>query len=566
MFKELYPSDLKQLSFEKSYQWLPFSTSTTQGIKVISQEIVKMADHTSIYAWYDKGKVVYLFHVTHLSRETLIVHQVICLTTEYTFEACQRGLVRLGKTYRFDQLVLALDKQATAIDSWLKQQGYDFVEGQGYVLSLNYHTGLVLGGGGAKGSYQIGVWHALDELGIKYQMISGTSVGALNGGLILQGEREVAEKMWENITTDQILSVSQGENSDYSVSHLIDSWQELATTAVQSKGVSTEPLLHLIRELVKPEIIFSKELPFYIVTTKTPMMEETVVSLKEMTEETLPYWLLASSSFFPAMEPCLIDGVYYVDGGYKNNVPKDVLIEKGATELIIIDVSGPGFSKTTKVPKEVVESTLKSPWSLGSVLLFDGNRASWNMSLGYLEAMKLFGHFKGIEYTFDKQDFKQRIFGLSRDFIHFISQIDVFESWYQKKTSLKKWDWLISHKQTPEMISLLIMEDLAKKFKINPAQLYDIDELLDLILLKTNQEEQTELLNQPEQMLKSVGEWLTRYLKEKTPINEYQLLLYFYRYLKDDKLKNREMYQVLMDLSWRTGLEALFLLFLEERK
>ena len=57
---------------------------------------------------------------------------------------------------------------------------------------LVYHTALVLGGGGAHGAYQIGVWQALKEHNIQFEIITGTSVGALNGALILQGDMEKA--------------------------------------------------------------------------------------------------------------------------------------------------------------------------------------------------------------------------------------------------------------------------------------------------------------------------------------------------------------------------------------
>ena len=45
--------------------------------------------------------------------------------------------------------------------------------------------GLVLAGGGGKGAYQVGVWKALSEYGLaqRVTVISGTSVGALNGAL-----------------------------------------------------------------------------------------------------------------------------------------------------------------------------------------------------------------------------------------------------------------------------------------------------------------------------------------------------------------------------------------------
>ena len=46
--------------------------------------------------------------------------------------------------------------------------------------------GLVLEGGGTKGAYQIGAYKALKDLGIEFQGVSGTSIGALNGAYIIQ--------------------------------------------------------------------------------------------------------------------------------------------------------------------------------------------------------------------------------------------------------------------------------------------------------------------------------------------------------------------------------------------
>ena len=48
---------------------------------------------------------------------------------------------------------------------------------------------LVLAGGGAKGSYQVGVWQALQELGWTPDIITGASVGALNGCLFPEWAR-----------------------------------------------------------------------------------------------------------------------------------------------------------------------------------------------------------------------------------------------------------------------------------------------------------------------------------------------------------------------------------------
>ena len=69
--------------------------------------------------------------------------------------------------------------------------------------------GIVFSGGGGKGSYEIGAWKAIAEAGIKPDAVSGTSVGALNGDLLLQGDLALAEKMWRNIEAKNVLSLER---------------------------------------------------------------------------------------------------------------------------------------------------------------------------------------------------------------------------------------------------------------------------------------------------------------------------------------------------------------------
>ena len=64
---------------------------------------------------------------------------------------------------------------------------------------------IVLGGGGSKGAYQVGAWRALRELGIKYDMVTGTSIGALNGALMVLGDYEKALGLWREIDIDKVV-------------------------------------------------------------------------------------------------------------------------------------------------------------------------------------------------------------------------------------------------------------------------------------------------------------------------------------------------------------------------
>ena len=71
---------------------------------------------------------------------------------------------------------------------------------------------IVLSGGGARGAYQIGVWKALRKLNIKYDIVTGTSVGALNGALMTQNTYYRGLWFWYNIKVKNVFSTdSMGE-------------------------------------------------------------------------------------------------------------------------------------------------------------------------------------------------------------------------------------------------------------------------------------------------------------------------------------------------------------------
>lgn len=73
---------------------------------------------------------------------------------------------------------------------------------------------IALEGGGAKGAYEIGAWQALEEAGIKYNAVSGTSVGALNGAMMVMRDLDGALKAWKDIRLSRIIDLEgdQEEN------------------------------------------------------------------------------------------------------------------------------------------------------------------------------------------------------------------------------------------------------------------------------------------------------------------------------------------------------------------
>ena len=108
------------------------------------------------------------------------------------------------------------------------------------------HTGkraLVLAGGGAKGSYQIGVWRALQELDWTPDIITGASVGTLNGCLFTMGKIQEAEDLWRSLEIHDVLEVPATLKPEELRAFFLD--------IIRSGGLNVEPLAEMIDRLIK---------------------------------------------------------------------------------------------------------------------------------------------------------------------------------------------------------------------------------------------------------------------------------------------------------------------------
>ena len=73
---------------------------------------------------------------------------------------------------------------------------------------------LVLAGGGAKGSYQVGVYKALRELDWRPDIITGASVGSLNGILFTLDAVAEAEKLWLSLDDKDVIALPEGRDAN----------------------------------------------------------------------------------------------------------------------------------------------------------------------------------------------------------------------------------------------------------------------------------------------------------------------------------------------------------------
>ena len=279
------------------------------------------------------------------------------------------------------------------------------------VIPKNPKIGLSLSGGGAKGFTHVGVLKVLDSLGVKVDYISGTSMGAIVGGLYAAGytgkdiERVVMDTDFYSLITDP---KPRQETSFFSKS--VDKY--LLTVPLRNGKVSLPSSIstgqrnvYLLKELLKNVSNiddFSKlPIPFMCVGTNIESGRMQIFEKGDLVSS-----ILASSAFPSLLEPVKIGDSIYVDGAMSVNYPSKPLKDKGIDIVIGVDLNQPlakrenlnsvisimnqiidfGIKKETINQYKYTDINIKPDLSGITATSYDNKRQI--LDSGYVEALK----------------------------------------------------------------------------------------------------------------------------------------------------------------------------------
>ena len=253
---------------------------------------------------------------------------------------------------------------------------------------------VVLSGGGAKGAYEVGVWKALRKMHIKYDIVTGTSIGALNGMMMVQNEFYKCIRLWKNINYDVL----------YDNFKKITSSKEMYLeylNKIFDGGIDTNKIEQIINNLYKPNKLYNSKINFGVVSFNLSTRKVIYSTKKNTRPDKLKKYILASATCFPFFKPTKIGTDILVDGGYYDNLPINLALDLGATEIIAVDLRAVGFKQ--KIRNEEIKVTYIEPNNkLDSFLMFDSNVTKRMMKLGYNDTLKKFNKLDGDLYTFKK--------------------------------------------------------------------------------------------------------------------------------------------------------------------
>ncbi len=286
--------------------------------------------------------------------------------------------------------------------------------------------GLVLEGGGARGAYQIGAYKALAEEGIEIKGISGTSIGAINGALIALGRGEEAYDLWYNISPSRVFDVDEAQLEalkNFNINQKsLGYFFRKARQILNNRGLDISLIKKLLQTHISEEKLRKSSLDFGIVTINLSDFKPMELFLEDIPAGELVNYLLASA-YLPAFKNEKLDGKVFLDGGFYNNLPINMLEKKGYDKIIVIRTFGPGRIRFDKNIKE--SSTIIAPnKDLGKILDFGTEISRWRLNLGYYDALRVLKSLAGDDYYIDCCNYDEDYF---MDFLLNLKQEKILE-------------------------------------------------------------------------------------------------------------------------------------------
>ena len=265
---------------------------------------------------------------------------------------------------------------------------------------------IALEGGGARGAWQVGAWRALEEAGVRYNAVSGTSVGAINGALMAMRDLKQAEQIWKDIRFSQIMNVddeAMGRIMGGSFENLaqVKSAFQTIKSIISDRGLDVEPLRNMLAERVDEEKIRNSGVEFFMTTVSVTDKKELQIDIKDLAEGEIKDMIMASA-YHPAFKQAPIGGKTYADGGFYDSVPISALVTRGYKDLIVLRLNSIGIERRVKIPEDVTVTTIAPHTTLGSMLNFSSEQSAVNMALGYYDAQRVLYGLYGYTYYIDR--------------------------------------------------------------------------------------------------------------------------------------------------------------------
>jgi len=348
--------------------------------------------------------------------------------------------------------------------------------------------GFALEGGGARGSYHMGVCKAYLEAGYEFHGAVGTSIGAINAVMLASGEFDKALELWETVTIEHLF-----DQAFLDVLKLDQHFPGSLTTALKKlivdRGIDHSRIKAVLATYIDEKKVRASGIDFGLVTFSLSERRSYEVFLNEIPEGKLIDYILASAKL-PIFMPLHVGDHRFIDGGVINSCPINMLIDRDYDEIIAIRTKS--FGVFRRYDKNANVTLIETDEHLGHFLEFDLDNARRNIRRGYCDGLKVLQSLAGRRYYLKDvqlQRVVQKFLSIQAPDLEMLSYFKR-ETLEKKRVLLERvvpdiGDYLNLDKSfTYEQLMLEMLEFVALRKGIDRFKVYAFDEFCNLIKKK----------------------------------------------------------------------------------
>lgn len=354
--------------------------------------------------------------------------------------------------------------------------------------------GFVLEGGGTRGAYQAGAIKALYEAGIQPNVITGTSIGAMNGALLACDKLLRMMELYEEFKPDMLFNLREDclaclDATEFSFLDL-PQLTKVMFISLREGGIDISPLKELVEKEIDEEVLRKSQIELGVVSLGVPQIAPLELYVEDIPAGKVHEFILASAylPFFRAEER------KYLDGMFVDNVPLSLLEKKGPFSHIFILRSHSGEEpKKEWLRKDI---TVISPSrNVGRGFELSAEKIRDNVQMGYYDTLRLLNGYKGQYYCFKELPDFIEVF-LQEEALKRIQKRFSLRGSYDKKRFVYE-EFLpgvaralgLDTSATYEMIFLKLFETGGMYLGISPYKVYDFYDYVDELKGKLKEEE-----------------------------------------------------------------------------
>lgn len=356
--------------------------------------------------------------------------------------------------------------------------------------------GVALEGGGTKGAYHMGALKAIYECGFDIGIIVGTSIGAFNAAVVAQGDFDKLYDVWYNgdstIAIDfdkkELVKVNQKKMDIASVKYIYG----YITKSISDGGIDTTKLRQLYEKYIDEEKLRASKVEYGLVTVSLSDKKPVYVYKEDIAKGKVVDYVLASSNLPVFKMPNLVDGKKYIDGGFYDNCPLKLLVDKKITDMFEIRTEAIGVSRKIN-RKNLNIYTITASKDLGGILFTDNATMRKNIAMGYFDAIRVIKGYLGKEYYVmpkEDTDVFNMLCNISDEKIMKLTEC-MNLSREQKGQESKKilFEKVLPHlsskigkkdTSTYQKLLVAVFEQVCMYDKVNEYKLYTFDEILEI--------------------------------------------------------------------------------------